>query len=144
YKLDREVKREFRPRGAVAYDDRILRYTEAEVSIWTVGGRERIPFVVGEHHARLLRHRKGESDLVYRGGQFFLLATCDVPDAEEQDADGWLGVDLGIVNIATDSEGESFSGAHVERVRDRYHATRRSLQSKGTRGARRVLRRLRG
>src|SRR5690606_24841429 len=41
-------------------------------------------------------------------------------------------------------EGESFSGAHVERVRDRYHATRRSLQAKGTRGAKRVLKRLRG
>lgn len=144
YKVDQKVRREFRPHGAVAYDDRILRYSEGEVSIWTMSGRERIPFVVGEHHARLLRHRKGESDLVYRGGQFFLLATCDLPDTEEQDADGWLGVDLGIVQVAVTSSGDAYSGAGVEEVRDRYQATRRSLQAKGTKGAKRTLRRLRG
>src|SRR3982074_1859266 len=41
YRLDRKVKREFRPLGAVAYDARVLRYLPdaSTVSIWTVAGR---------------------------------------------------------------------------------------------------------
>jgi predicted transposase len=37
YKLDRRTKRTFRPLGAIAYDDRILRWYSGanEVSIWT-------------------------------------------------------------------------------------------------------------
>ena len=39
-----------------------------------------------------------------------------------------LGVDLGIKNLATDSDGESFSGEQVETTRQRYNKLRASLQ----------------
>src|SRR2546423_780883 len=50
YKLDRKVKRTFAPLGAVPYDERILTYTHENtaVSIWTLSGRQEIPFVCGE------------------------------------------------------------------------------------------------
>ena len=41
--------------------------------------------------------------------------------------DGTLGIDLGIINLATDSEGESFSGEAVEKNRKRHHALRQRL-----------------
>ncbi|MCH8961782.1 MAG: transposase, partial [Bacteroidetes bacterium] len=116
YKADKKKVHTFRKRGAVVYDSRILKYfTEREeVSIWTMGGRERIAYSVGEHHARLLAYQQGESDLIYRKGrdghlsQFYLLATCDVPEADETLVDDVLGIDLGIVEIATTSDGDSF------------------------------------
>ena len=65
YKLDRKTKRTFKTTGSIAYDDRILswRLQDQTVSIWTVSGRLRIPFVCGERQLELLQTRQGESDL---------------------------------------------------------------------------------
>ena len=146
YKLDRKTQRTFNPRGAIAYDDRNLTwYTDkSAVSIWTLSGRQYIPYSAGEHQHALLRSRKGESDLVYHRGAFYLLAVCDVPEPDEQTVDGVLGVDLGIANLATDSDGERYSGRRVERKRRWYANVRGRLQQRGSLSAKRHLRKLAG
>lgn len=146
YKLDKKAKRQFRKLGAIPYDDRILnfRLTDSAVSIWLMGGRQQIPFVTGDHQRALLTYQRGESDLVYRKGQFYLYTTCDVPDELPIDPEGWLGVDLGIANIATDSGGESYSGSEIKNVRHRHRRLRQKLQRKGTKGTRCRLRMLAG
>jgi len=146
YKLDRERKRTFKPRGAIAYDGRILRYKldKAEVSIWTLGGRQSVPFTCGMRQWELLLSQKGESDLVYRRGKFYLLATCDVEEAVPIEPEGVLGVDLGVRNIAVDSDGEVFSSECLNRVRANYRWLRAKLQCIGTKSARRLLRHLSG
>jgi IS605 OrfB family transposase len=146
YKLDRNVQRTFRPHGAIAFDDRNLSwYTDKQaVSIWTIEGRQHIPYSLGEHQRKLLPYRRGESDLVYHKGAFYLLAVCDVPEPDEQQMDGVLGVDLGIVNLATDSDGESHLGEQVDRKRQWYARRRAALQAVGTQSAKRRLRQLSG
>lgn len=59
YKLDKKTRRQFRPLGAVAYDDRILAWTldKQTVSIWTMDGRLTIPFVAGNYRTKLLQGR---------------------------------------------------------------------------------------
>lgn len=141
YKLDKRTKRNFRPLGAIAYDDRILRWYSDSVSIWTVDGRQRISFVCGERQRLMLATRQGESDLVYQDGRFYLLATCNIEAPPPGTPDDWLGVDLGVVNIATTSDGDAMSGAAVNGLRHRHRRLRRKLQVKGTRGARRLLHR---
>src|SRR5215218_1839036 len=44
YKLDKNAQRTFSPLGAVAFDERILSYNSTSVSIWTMDGRQAIPF----------------------------------------------------------------------------------------------------
>ena len=147
YKLDTETQRTFSPHGAIAYDARILSWNffNHTVSIWTVVGRLTIPFTCcGEHHTNLLCAQKGECDLVVRNGTFYLYATCDVPDAKPIETKSALGVDLGIVNIATDSDGEVFSGAEIEQTRIWYANRRATLQSVGTKSAKRRLKKLSG
>jgi IS605 OrfB family transposase len=141
YKKDKGTKRLFKKLGAVAYDERILnfRLKDSAVSIWVLGGRAIIPFMTGEHQRALLPYQRGESDLVHRKGEFYLYTTCDVPDDAPIDPEGWLGVDLGIANIATDSDGEQFAANHLLSVRHRYHRMRKKLQSKGTHQAKRRL-----
>lgn len=99
----------FRPASAQPYDDRCLswQYDQRTVSIWTVDGRvKNVPFVCSADALTMLpEHRQGESDLVERDGVFYLVATCDVPEAERYEPDGFIGVDLGIENIATASTG---------------------------------------
>jgi putative transposase len=120
YKLGRRRQRKFKPLGAIAYDDRVLRWKESEVSIWTVAGRQRIPFVCGEKTAELLRSRQGESHLLYRDGKWYLLATVNVEEPPPGTPEDWIGVDLGIKNIATDSTGKHYSGSQLKSLRHRY------------------------
>jgi IS605 OrfB family transposase len=135
YKLDKETERRFKPFGAIAFDDRILSWKIERqiVSIWTVAGRQKISYACGERQKRLLESRIGETDLVYRKGNFYLLAVCEVPEPTPSDVDDVLGVDFGIIQIATDSDGETFSGADVEYVRQKQSSQRQILQHKASR-----------
>jgi putative transposase len=141
YKLDRETQRTYRPHGSIAYDDRILSFNMVKqtVSIWTLEGRQTIPFVCGLRQLNMLLTRHGESDLVYRKGQWFLLVTCNADEPTPEDVDAALGVDFGIVNLATDSDGASYSGAKVEQLRIKHQQRRDNLQAVGTRSAKRRL-----
>ena len=146
YKLDKETKRTFKTYGAIAFDDRILSWITDRrlVSIWTVAGRQKIPYTCGERQKRLLESRLGETDLVYRKGQFYLLAVCEVPEPTPADVDDVLGVDFGIARLATDSDGQSYSGEQVEAKRRWYADRRATLQKVGTRSAKRKLKKMGG
>ena len=143
YKLDQKTQRTFKSHGAIAYDDRILRWETRNqaVSIWTVDDRQRMAYLAGEKQLALLEYRQGESDLVYskKHDAFYLLAVCDIPDPDERQVDDYLGVDLGEKNIATTSDGEIMTSQVVEDNRQRHQRMRNELQSKGTKSTRRKL-----
>ncbi|GGN94075.1 hypothetical protein GCM10011579_093220 [Streptomyces albiflavescens] len=93
-----------------------------------------------EHLARLALYRKGESDLLFRDGMWFLNATCEDPEQQRQaDAEEFLGIDLGIVNIATTSDGQIMAGRALNRGRARERTLRTGLQRKNTPSAKRRL-----
>ncbi len=134
----------FRPEGAQPYDDRMLSWQvpERRISIWTVCGRVKdVAFTASpEQLATLALYRRGESDLVHRDGMWFLNATCDVPEAPANTDP----VDfLGIVNIATTSDGEIMAGRELNRTRVRERELRTKLQKKNTPSARRRLKKRR-
>jgi IS605 OrfB family transposase len=133
----------FRPQAAQPYDDRCLswQYDSQTVSIWTTAGRcKNVRFVCSADALWTLREfRKGESDLVERDGVFYLIATCEVPESETYEPDGFIGVDLGIVNIATTSTGYQAAGRGLNRYRKRQLALRTKLQKKRTKSAKRRL-----
>ncbi|WP_405472134.1 RNA-guided endonuclease InsQ/TnpB family protein [Streptomyces canus] len=138
----------FRPEAAQPFDDRCLswQYDARTVSIWTVDGRMKgIRFVCSpDQFKTLVTHRKGESDLVRRGGKWFLVATCDVPEPEVYEPVDWIGVDRGIVNLATTSDGTNHQGRQLSRYRRWQAGKRTELQKKNTRSAtRRLARRAR-
>jgi IS605 OrfB family transposase len=133
----------FRPEAAQPFDDRCLswQYDARTVSIWTVDGRmKNIQFACSPDQLKtLVQYRKGESDLVRRGGKWFLIATCDIPDPEVFEPVDFIGVDRGIVNLATTSDGTSYQGRGLSRYR-RWQARKRAeLQAKQTRSATRRL-----
>ncbi len=146
YKRDTSIRPVFRPDAAITYDVRTLSFKgPAEVSILTLSGRIVVPFLMGTYHAERIGHPKGQSDLIRRkDGKWFLLVTVDVPDGTKIPADDFLGVDMGLANIAADSDPESepYSGKSVEEVRRKHNLQRRRLQRKGTKGARKKLSRV--
>jgi putative transposase len=146
YKLDDKTMRTFKPYGAISYDDRILswRTDRRMVSIWTVDGRQKIPYKSGKRQDLMLKAMQGQADLIYRDGRFYIHQCCNIEAPDPSDPDGWIGVDLGVVNIATDSDGNEFSGDKVEARRAWYENRRRVLQSVGTKSAKRKLRKMSG
>ena len=145
YKIQTAKQTTFKPLGSIAYDDRIISFKKNDlVSIWTVDGRLSIPFEMGEHQRKLFKFRKGEVDLMFRKGKFYLNAVCDVPEEKEFEPKDILGIDFGIVEIASDSDGEQFSGKQIEKVRQTFAHRRRNLQRKRTKSAKRKLKQLSG
>ena len=147
YKVSKKTECTFRETGAMVYDQRILSFRGLErASMLTLDGRIEVPMLIGRYHHGVLAGRRvrGQADLILQDGTFYLLLVIDVPELPLIDADDFLGVDMGIVNIATDSAGENFSGSAVNNVRCRNARLRGKLQSKGTKSAKRKLKKLSG
>lgn len=145
YKRDRSKLARFREHGAIAFDQRLYTFKNGldRVSLLALDGRIVVPCAVGSYHRARLEGVRGQADLVYRNGKLFLFVTVDVPDGSPIDPEGWLGVDLGIRNLAVDSDGESFSGEATLAARSRIARLRAGLQRSGTKSAKRHLRKLR-
>lgn len=143
YKVDQKTKRRFSPLGSFPFDTRLHTWKDDTVRLWTTSGRQTVSFVCGAYQHRQLSYSRGESKLVFKQNQFYLHIAIEFPEAEEREAKDWLGVDVGIVNIATTSDGQNFSGAHLNNLRGRANKLRRRLQKKGTKSAKRLLRKRR-
>ena len=140
YKVSKHKSRPngFKKTSAVVYDDRVITFRDSgTVNIWTNDGRMEIPIQV--YNKEKFKYRKGQVDLVYQNGKFFLLCTLELPVQEKYDALGVIGVDLGVNNIAVTSQGDVFSGEAIEKKRKQYHNHRRRLQMRGTHSAKRRM-----
>ena len=139
YRRDKKLHR-FRDQAAMVLDNRLLSFKSLDrVSILTLSGRVVLPFVFGTYGGERLSFIKGEADLIYRDGQFFLLQTIDLPEPPTINPDDFLGLDLGVANIVSDSDGERHAGNKVNRIRHRAQHLRTKLQKTGTRPAKRLL-----
>jgi putative transposase len=146
FRRDKTKYPTFKPHGAITYDERILGFKGLDrVSLWALPvGRMIVPLIYGEYQKERFDRIKGQCDLVYRKGKFYLYATVDVPSGAPIEPTDFLGIDLGITNIATDSDGLRRSGSEVKSVRYRHRRLRAKLQRKLTRAARRRLKLLSG
>lgn len=143
YKRDKAQQVAFRPDGAVVYDERILAFHGLEeVSLTTLHGRELVPMQMGDYQRVQFHRAKGQADLVVVHGVFFLLVTLDTPEEPPMEPTRFLGVDLGIVTLATDSDDNSYTGLPVEVVRQRCGRARQTYQSTHTRSAKRRLKKM--
>jgi putative transposase len=107
-------------------------------------GRAIVPLIYGEYQKQRFDRIKGQADLVYRMGKFYLYCTVEIPDTAPVEPTDFLGIDLGVVNIATDSDGKRYSGSELKSVRFRHRRLRAKLQKKQTRSAKRRLKTLSG
>ena len=136
----------FKPHGAITYDERIMGFKGVDrVSLWALpAGRVIAPLIYGEYQKERFDRIKGQADLVYRRGRFYLYCTVNLPDGSPVDPTDFLGVDLGVANIASTSDGRQYSGSDIKGVRFRHRKLRTKLQKKQTRSARRRLKKLAG
>lgn len=135
YKRDKTICPKFRKYASMPYDERIMSFKGIDkVSLLTLQGRIIVPFVMGKYQAEKFSKIKGQSDLHFRerDGKWFLLVTADIPEAAPIPNTDFIGIDIGIVEIAVTSDGESFSGNGVKRVSKKYSDLRSALQHKAS------------
>src|SRR5262249_23487340 len=97
-------------------------------------GRIIVPVIMGKFQSERFNGKHGQCDLVRRkDGKWFLLVTVDLPDGAPTPTTDFIGVDLGVENIATDSDGNRFSGAEFETTRKKYAERRKTLQKAAAR-----------
>ena len=145
YKRDRSIKPTFKANGAIVYDQRILSWKGLDrVSILTLEGRQIIPIRIGAYQEARIDRKVRQSDLILRDRVFYLAVVVDAPETTPMTPVGTLGVDLGVINLAVDSDGEFYSGEGVDKVREKIDTLKASLQSKDTKSAKRHLKKLSG
>lgn len=145
YKRDKSQRVVFRPDGAVVYDERILSFQGLEAaSLATLHGREVVPMQMGDYQRVQFHRAQGQADLVLIDGTFYVLVTIDTPEEPPMVPERFLGVDLGIINLAVDSDGNHYTGRDVETVRQRCATARQTSQATGTKAAKRRLKRMAG
>lgn len=139
-----------RPQSAhcsIRYDARSYRVDLAAgaAALLTLDGRRAVTFAFSTYHRRYADWRTASADLCRdRQGRWWLHVVVVAPAAVAEPTDETIGVDLGLVHPATDSRGEHHGSDHWRKVEERTHNLRRRLQAKGTRSAKRHLKRLSG
>ncbi|MEA5597480.1 transposase [Rivularia sp. UHCC 0363] len=137
----------FRP-TSLNLDTRTFQYIEdlQTVGVTLIRGRKKFKLSIGNYQKALL---KGQSPTAAtlnktKRGDYYINICIDIPTQPTGKTPKVIGVDLGRRDIATTSTGKSWSGAKIQATRDRYSKVRSNIQSKRTRSARRLMRRLSG
>jgi IS605 OrfB family transposase len=145
FQKGKKVK-EFSP-TSVSYDARIFSFREEDwtVSLKLLNSRQRFKLLIGNYQIGLLKGKEPTSaTLVKRkNGDYYIHITLDEPTIPITETDEVLGIDLGRTDIATTSEGESWSGKQITDKRNHYAKLRAVLQRKATKGTRSTRRRCR-
>jgi putative transposase len=132
------------------YDARTLtvKLDQEYATLTTLGGRVKLKLILSDYHRQYLggAWRIEPTATVSHKGRIWylhLIVTKDVPDSE---SDARIGLDSGIVRIATTSTGKVFKGGIIKHIRERRFKQRRDLQSARhkSRNQRRLLQRLAG
>lgn len=145
YRTEKKHLHIFKKHSAVVYDQRILSFRGLDTaSILSLDGRLKIPIVFGPYSKLEQRRVRGQADLLYHKGKLFLCLVIELPECDQINTKATLGVDLGIANLATDSDGNAFSGKQVDNVREKTATIKSKLQSRGTKSAKRHLGKLSG
>jgi IS605 OrfB family transposase len=132
---------------SIDYDERIFAYRENEeaVSLSTVNGRVHVPLVLGQYQRDALRGKKPTAaKVVLKDRELYIHIVVEDEPGQRSNPICAIGVDRGVYNIATTSTGTFHSGRKAMHVREKFASRRARLQSKGTRSAKRVLKRLSG
>ena len=145
YRRDKHKLASYKPHSAMVYDSRILAFKGLDrVSILTLQGRMIIPIRIGEYQEVRMNRIVKQTDLILRNNIFYLAVVVDATESTPDDPTGTIGVDLGITNLAVDNDGQIYSGKEVDKVRERLDNLKADLQHKGTKSAKRHLKRLSG
>ena len=138
--------RSFKWRNGIELDKYLWGYLrDGSLSISSVDGRlKHIAWFANEYNTELMKGRTGSATLIYRSGRFFLHVVCEVKEKPVKEPKDFIGVDMGVVNIATTSDNDNWTSEQIEKKRQWYAGRKAQLQRVDTDSAKRRLQQLSG
>jgi len=109
-----------------------------------VGDRQTIRFRIPDYSVKYAGYPTDTADLLFRNGVWWLHVVVTVPAPEIAPTDQVVGVDLGIVRPAVTSTNHFLGERAWKAIEGRLFHLKRALQKKGTKSAKRHLKRVRG
>lgn len=130
-----------------------IRYDACSFNVWfdrnlcsisTISGRLKCTFHVANCFKQYLNWRRNSAELFIKKGKVFLniVFSKEVEDIVPDSNPIIIGIDRGINKLAVCSNNKFFSGSEAKRVSRKYRRIRSKLQSRGTKSARRHLKKL--
>jgi IS605 OrfB family transposase len=136
--------------SAIRYNKRVcnINLVKQTVTLASVKGRIKATFPIPGYYSQYLGWELRTSTLSYNRQKdtFYLHVTIrkQSPSPEPSGNERVLGIDRGIVNIAVTSNNRFFNSKSIKNVRAKYAYLRAKLQGKGTRSAKKLLRKISG
>src|SRR6266508_1901230 len=110
------------------------------VRMSTTAGRQTIRFSIPDYAQKYAGYSTDTADLIERDGLWWLHVVVSVPAPEVEQAEAVVGVDLGINRPAVTSNNHFLGQRRWKAVEGRYFKLIRALQKRGTKSAKRHLR----
>ncbi len=112
------------------------------VRMSTTSGRQTIRFNTPDYSAKYAGYPTDSADLILRNGRWWLHVVVSVPAPDVAPTEQVVGVDLGIVRPAVTSNSRFLGKRAWKAVEGRLFHLKRALQTKGTKSAKRHLKRV--
>jgi putative transposase len=131
---------------AIRYDARScwVKWESSTASLATVAGRVRLSFIVPQHSLPYLVGKPCSADLCYSKGRYSLHVVVSIPEPVVEKSDEVVGIDLGLTRPAVTSTRQFLGERRWKEQERRLFRLRRKLQAKGTKPAKRHLKKLSG
>jgi putative transposase len=132
--------------ACIRYDQRSywVKWDSMTASLASVDGRIELPFTVPAHLVQYVGHKACSADLCYRKGRYTLHIVVSIPEPSVVPSQEVIGVDLGLNRPAVTSTRQFLGEKRWKEQERRTFRLKRKLQAKGTKSAKRHLRKLSG
>jgi len=132
--------------GPIRYDARSYRvkWESSTCSLATIAGRIELPFTVPVYAQKYSGYKTCSADLMYRKGTWKLHVVVSIPAPAIPPSATVTGVDLGLNHPAVTSERQFLGERRWKEQERRTFRLRRKLQARGTKSAKRHLKKLSG
>ena len=145
------VKFRHRPRryenGTLTYDTRMFTLRDDQLILRNVGKRFNTTIKFPEWCKDIVKEGKPKTvQLIWnrKNQRFDVQIVFKLPDVGKKSEGKVIGIDRGLINLVVTSEGEFFGAKKVRGNQRKFLFLRRKLSSKGTRSAKRLLKKLSG
>lgn len=129
----------------IRYDRNSCGITPTSVKLATISGRIEIPMLKNPLMKDEWNKVERTCELQYRKhkNEWYLIVFVNIEEPKPS-GDKVLGIDRGCKHVAATSANEFYDSKHLRKVKGKYKYLRHRLQSKGTKSAKRLLKKISG
>lgn len=126
----------------IRYDNRKFSYKNGIVSIATINGWKKFQITLPKYAEKYDSWNCKAATVTLRNGQLWLNMIFNKDSEIITEPTTFLGIDRGIRNIAVCSDNSFYNSKRLKSIKGRYQYLKSRLQSKGTRSAKRHLKKI--